>query len=597
MKRVLCIWLPDWSIQRCTVTALAVRPRAELGSTASAEFPLVLYARDPRGGQRVVACSSTAHGHGVRVDMPVAEAKALVKHTTQNSLTNPAPSHRPTDPRIHRPTDSPTHDPLLFQSHDPQADRACLEKLAEWCEQFSPLVGLEVAEEPSSLLLDVTGVADLFGGEGALARRVVDSFDRRGYCVCVAIADTIGAAWAVAHTIPPSHGPFSIVASGKESTLTALGPLPLIALRLSEETIQLLHGLGIVQIGQLLKLPRASLISRFGNGLVQRLDEALGSRAELITAHRTPHDFSAQWPLDHPTHRREAIEQLLVQLVERIATLLNEQDRGAVQLECTLTTTPPPCSISNSHLPSSAFGLQSTVPIHVGLFQPTANASHLMKLVRLQLERLTLPGPVTNVSVQATTTAPLEVQQQELFADSRSRAGRQLALLVARLASRLGDECVRGVRLQADAQPERVSQYISLTRGGKTKTKRFSATTDSGVGVPSSTSNTRHPTSRNSHPTSDTSLAAASRPLRLLSPPLVLHVMAVAPDGPPMRFLYENSQHQVVRHWGPERIETGWWRGRSVRRDYYRVETGRGNRFWLFRRLSDGKWFLQGTFE
>ena len=594
MKRVLCIWLSDWSIQRCIATALAVRRDqaictglgcAEIGTAASAEFPLVLYAHDPRRGQRVVACSSTAHSHGIRVDMPLAEAKALVKNVTQYS---------PTVPRSR-------HSPLLFQLHDPQADRACLEKLAEWCEQFSPLVGLEAGEEPSSLLLDVTGLAGLFGGEGALARRVVDSFRRRGHFVHVAIADTISAAWAVAHTIPPSHHPSSVVASGKENILTALSPLPLAALRLSEETIQLLHGLGIVQIGQLVKLPRASLVSRFGNGLTQRLDQAFGSREEVITAHRTPHDFSAQWSLDHPTHRRETIEPLLVQLVERVATLLNEHDRSAVQLECKLTTMPSPCSLSNLGFPSSNFGLRpssscpsATVPLHVGLFQPTANPSHLVKLVRLQLDRLTLPGPVTNVSVQATTTAPLEVQQRELFADGRSQVERQLALLVDRLASRLGDECVMGVRLQADAQPERVSRFVLLARRGKTKAKRFRV---SGFGVPSPTSNTRYPAAGIPQSTSDTSLPAAARPLRLLSPPLSLHVIAVVPDGPPVRFLYENSQYQVVRHWGPERIETGWWRGRSVRRDYYRVETGRGHRFWLFRRLPDGKWFLQGTFE
>jgi protein ImuB len=67
--------------------------------------------------------------------------------------------------------------------------------------------------------------------------------------------------------------------------------------------------------------------------------------------------------------------------------------------------------------------------------------------------------------------------------------------------------------------------------------------------------------------------------------------------GPPLWFHFAGQQHHVVQVWGPERIETGWWRGRPVGRDYFRIETTAGRRFWLFRRLRDEKWFLQGMFE
>ena len=51
-----------------------------------------------------------------------------------------------------------------------------------------------------------------------------------------------------------------------------------------------------------------------------------------------------------------------------------------------------------------------------------------------------------------------------------------------------------------------------------------------------------------------------------------------------------------MQSWGPERIETGWWRGDDVRRDYYVVETDAGTRWWIFRR-HDGQWFVQGCFD
>ena len=89
---------------------------------------------------------------------------------------------------------------------------------------------------------------------------------------------------------------------------------------------------------------------------------------------------------------------------------------------------------------------------------------------------------------------------------------------------------------------------------------------------------------------------ADHRPLRLFWPPRPIDVLAVLPDGPPVRFHDRHRRYEVARHWGPERIQTAWWRGRSVQRDYYRVEVTGSGRFWLFRQLDDLRWFLHGEF-
>jgi protein ImuB len=86
------------------------------------------------------------------------------------------------------------------------------------------------------------------------------------------------------------------------------------------------------------------------------------------------------------------------------------------------------------------------------------------------------------------------------------------------------------------------------------------------------------------------------RPLRLANEPVPLEALSVVPDGPPIQFQF-HGLHRVAHVWGPERIQTGWWRGRYVQRDYYRIETTTGKRYWLFRRLSDGQWFLHGIFD
>ena len=180
MERVLSIWLPDWPLQRLLVARPELKDRA-----------VVLYDRDSGRGERVVACSPAAHDRGVRVGMPLAEA-ACSEAAVSFHGTSSIPGRQCVGRNVQNDPGkiSPS---VAFHLHDIQADRESLEDLAGWCDQFSPLVGLESNDFPSTLLLEVAGVASLFGGEDALARRVTQSFQQRGYTVCIAIADTLGA--------------------------------------------------------------------------------------------------------------------------------------------------------------------------------------------------------------------------------------------------------------------------------------------------------------------------------------------------------------------------------------------------------------------
>jgi len=86
------------------------------------------------------------------------------------------------------------------------------------------------------------------------------------------------------------------------------------------------------------------------------------------------------------------------------------------------------------------------------------------------------------------------------------------------------------------------------------------------------------------------------RPWRMFAP-VHIPVTSVVPDGPPQQFHWRNRVHAIKRSWGPERLETGWWRGEPTTRDYYRVETDSGFHAWLFRCLASDHWFLHGWFE
>jgi protein ImuB len=271
--------------------------------------------------------------------------------------------------------------------------------------------------------------------------------------------------------------------------------------------------------------------------------------------------------------------------------------RGAVQLECRLDC-------------------QAAEPVHfsVGLFRPTAMARHLAELISMHLERLSIPSAVTAVSIEAVLTGPLDHRQEALFADGPARSRpRLLAVLVDRLSSRLGRRSVLRARLMPEAQPELAYAYDSLIwentsgrppRWPKRRKRRHESFSEASLGcqeparVARSEGRRAWQGPRATHHAHRCTLGVPpDRPLRLLRQPVALAAISVMPDGPPFRFRFHSQEHRIVRSWGPERIETGWWRGRPIARDYYRVETATGQRFWLFRSLDDGRWFLHGNFE
>ncbi len=365
--------------------------------------------------------------------MSLAEATSLQEHAAERqrhpvarqltaSAAAPAAVDRPGTGRsspqrsLANASAADTDETPYIAEHNPQADAEVLEQLAQWCERFSPLVGFEHLDpfhngsspqqrRSDCLYLDVTNVGPYFGSEQKLARLVAESFSQRGYLARVTIADTLGAAWALAHfaiqdaTViggkrPGSQGPeesstqvpkdpktqgpkgqsaqtpkdpktqgprdpgtqgptapgssFLVVPPG--ATWTALQPLPVQSLRLPDNIQSVLEQLGIFQIAQLASLPRASLLSRFGDVLLKRWDQACGHVAEVLLVHHPTPQFRTDWALEHPTTSQAAIQSILATLTERLSKALKPRGEGVIQCLCRLTCTPP-LTPSPSHSP------------------------------------------------------------------------------------------------------------------------------------------------------------------------------------------------------------------------------------------------------
>lgn len=537
MTRILCLWLPNWAIQR------AIRIRPELKGR-----PVALVVSCPRGGE-VAACCRSAVEQGVRPGMPVVEAQSLVRE-------------------------------LAIAAYDAAAERRALVKCAEACERFSPRVAIEEETEPESLLLDISNLEHLWGTETRLVETVRKFFTRRSYEVQIGIAETVGAAWAAAHfaseragssSSPPQARNLQNDKSKSQTAEAANGnshfsifDFPTQSLRIPEDIALTLRDLGLETVGQLMTLPRDGLATRFGEELLRRLDQLTGAGRAVLEPRRAPAAFEVGLALEEPTGDRHLLMHVLQQLVDRLAQQLAARDQGTVLLMCSLRCVDG-----------------SLVRLRVGLLQPSACAQQLLELIELHLESLTLKSEVDRIDLQVAVAGRLGERQGELFTDRWTADPHQLAVLVNRLSSRLGYDRVLQAQLRASAVPERTVSFVPMAQYSerKLRTTTMCKLKDA----------QRQGSSQNDLP-------PPPRPVLLYPTPQAMKVVCIAPDGPPQAVWLGKRRDSIVSCVGPERIESLWWRGPTVRRDYYRIATESGHHLWMFRRLNDRQWFVHGVF-
>src|SRR5215211_6798647 len=224
-RRYLSVWLRWLATERLT--------RAR--SSAPAEDSPLVVAAEVKSAQRLTAMNDAAARLGLKTGMAIADARAMY----------------------------PT---IAVAKADPEADRTLLEAVADWCDRYTPLVGLD---PPDGLLFDITGCAHLFGGEAALCRDIVQRLAAQGLRARVAVADTVGCAWAVARYAAVSWVP-------SEQTRDVLLPLPLAALRIAPDVAADLAQVGLKRIADVIDRPPSPLAARFGIDFVRRLNQALG---------------------------------------------------------------------------------------------------------------------------------------------------------------------------------------------------------------------------------------------------------------------------------------------------------------------------------
>jgi protein ImuB len=432
------------------------------------------------------------------------------------------------------------HPDLELRDADPDGDAAFLERLALWAMRFTPIAAVDGSD---GLVLDVTGCTDLFGGEASLLSRVSDSLRHSGVAVQAIIAGIVDAGAALARA---GHH-LQIVPPGQDTL--AIAGLPLGALRLSPDCLAGLGRLGLHRISDLLHQPRGPLSRRFGRTLMDVLDALTGDRPRSLSPVRAPPAFIAAVNFLEPIVTRLAIDCALDALLAPLCRQLADAGQGARAVTL------------------RAFRVDRDVQeITVGTGLPTQTSAHLRRLFDNELDRLEPDLGFERMTLEAAATNAMEAGQKTLATTGPDEAshGEALAQLLDRLSQRLP---VWRLASAESHWPER-----SVVQVGP-----FDVVAEA---PPRST---------------------LPAPVRVLERPVPLMVLAMVPDGPPLRLRIDGAVHDVARSDGPERIEPEWWHDTTRRtgRDYYRVELVSGARLWIgrigaLRPDRPVRWFLHG---
>jgi protein ImuB len=415
-----------------------------------------------------------------------------------------------------------------------------LERLAEIAGGFTSRVSLE---PPDAVLLEVRGSFRLFGGAQGLCRQLLDRCGAAGYALQWSLAPTPRAALVLARA-----GQGQIVLA-RDRLVGLLAPLPLTLMRWPDDALERLDSVGVRTLGAALRLPRAGFARRFGPKLLLALDQLTGAAPELRRPVARRERFRAQVEPAFELQTVALVLQYLEPLLKDLERFLRTRQCGIDWLKLRLQ--------HRKHPPTR---------LDLRLATAELQASHFVELLSLQLSRITLPAPVLRCELRSGVLQAFVTQSESVWrpGEHGGGAGRESPVLIERLRARLGSDAVYGLCLVPEHRPERA---FGIAEPDTAPPRRESPRRE----LP------RSEPSRNASP----ARWVARRPLWLLREP---EVLIDAPQG-----------LQLLD--GPERIETGWWDGCEVARDYYIARDGSGAELWVYReRLAPHDWYLHGVF-
>ena len=496
MTRYASIWFPY------LLPEYAVRKNPELREVA------FVICASQRGRMMIESANFIALQKGIRPGMVLADCKAIM-------------------PELE-----------VLKAESGRAEKL-LQALAEWCIGYSPFVALDL---PNGLLLDSSGCTHLWGGEIQYLENIKEKLFHYGYTVQIAIADTIGAAWALSRF----GDSLNIVNPGSQRE--AIRHLPPAALRLDPEILTKLKKLGLQQVDSFINMPRTALRRRFGPLLLSRIGQALGQEIEMVVPVKPVEPYQERLYSQEPIPTASGIIIALQRLLDTLCLRLENEGLGLRSAVF------------------KAYRVDGNIQqIEIGTGHPSRNDSHIFKLFEHKIVTLEPALGFELFVLEAPKVESITAEQAAMW-NAASQNNIKVAELLDRITIRTGSDAIVRYLPVEQYWPERAVKPASPMWK-----------------------------KRETHWQTD-----LPRPIHLLPKPEAIEVTAVLPDYPPMHFRYKGKMYAVAKSDGPERIEQEWWHSDGLYRDYYCVEDELGARYWLFRSgpyaAGRPEWFIHGFF-
>ncbi len=537
MSRIVFVWFPAWPIDRLRRVSPDLVP---------AQHPFALVEGGAHG-LRIHAANSAALAAGVRIGQPLADVRAAL----------PELAVRPAETR---------------------RDAKALAHLARWLGRYSPVRN---TDGPDGIWIDITGAAHLLGGEKALLDDLVGRLARLGIDARAGLADTYGAAHALARWQATARAPLAIAAArarpdglelGCDPLRKALAALPVAALRLAPATTQLLDRLGLKRIGLLYDLPREAIERRFrdlakqrgrrpvsdeAKAVLLRLDQALGRCPEPRTPLAEPPEAMARLVFAEPLISHAGVMSAVEVLTKDLCQQLAARCRAASRFRLSLYRSDG-----------------TVVEARVGTSRPSSDPRHLGRLLGERLAAVDLGFGLDLLTLEA-DGLEIATTEQTTLGSAATATSDMADILLDRLVNRLGRERIVRLACADSHQPERSERFLAATEA----TVPAAAVQNGGGG----------------------------RPPFLIVPPEPAIVMAEIPEAAPRHLVWRRIGRRIARAEGPERIAPDWWRNLAFTekaapqtRDYYRLEDESGGGYWVFREgRYDGsaapRWYVHGV--
>jgi protein ImuB len=394
-------------------------------------------------------------------------------------------------------------------------------------------------EPPDAVLLEVRGSLKLFGGARTLCEQVRGQLQASGITGVLALTPTpLASLWF-------ARAGQQVALRRVDQLASRLAPLPLAVTRWPERSVQLLVTMGVRNLGECQRLPRDGFARRFEPRLLAMLDRAGGRVADPRAAYRARERFVARRDLEPELADTRRLEDASLPLLGDLCAFLRLRGRGVQTVEWRFL---------HREAPDTRLRLRFVEP--VGAAQRIACVFHE------RLARLELPEPVRAVRLASGPLVELPQPATELFVADRRESGAAVPQLVERLRARLGLDAVHGLCLVPEHRPESAWRV------------RYRWSDPAAIASPDPAD----------------PAAGTLRPLWLLAEPQPLS------GGAQPRY-----QGTLELEEGPECIESGWWDGKDIARDYYIARNPAGARLWVFRERprkgrGAGGWFLHGVF-